>query len=80
MTDAKFKAWYIPQIPGEAFEVEVDSPAEGFKILDIISRFSLFEFENRVKPDYADAGGVVEWDESEQDWWDVDEDEMGDDA
>ena len=71
----KYKVWYIPQIPMEAFEYETDSLTVAQSILEAISQFSLFEFYNNVKPDYADAGGLVVWDEDEQEWLDVDEEE-----
>jgi len=70
MSAAKFKAWYIPQVPMKAFEVERDTAAEAQSALDLITDFSIFEFENKVKPDYCDAGGVAVWDETEQEWVD----------
>ena len=69
---SKFKAWYIPQVPMKAFEVERGSAAEALAALDLITDFSIFEFDNKVKPDYCDAGGVTVWDEAEQAWIDYD--------
>lgn len=68
----KFKAWYIPQVPMKAFEVERGTAVEAQAALDLITAFSIFEFENKVKPDYSDTGGVAEWDETEQEWIDHD--------
>jgi hypothetical protein len=68
---AKFKAWYIPQVPMKAFEVEASTAAKAQTVLNILTDFSIFEFENKVKPDYCDAGGVVEWDEAAQEWFDI---------
>jgi hypothetical protein len=70
MNIAKFKAWYIPQVPMKAFEVEVSSAAKAQTVLNMLTDFSNFEFENNVKPDYSDAGGVEEWDETGQEWFD----------
>lgn len=67
---ARFKAWYIPQIPMTAFEVEKPTASEAQAALDLITDFSIFEFENKVKPDYSDVGGVQEWDETDQEWID----------
>jgi len=68
---AKFKAWYVPQVPMKAFEVKCASAAEAHGALNLLTDFSIFEFENKVKPDYCDAGGVVEWDEAAQEWFDI---------
>jgi hypothetical protein len=65
------KVWYIPQVPMPPFEVEVADVATGRIVLDALVDFSLFEFENRVKPDYADMGGISELVDGE--WCDVDE-------
>lgn len=73
---SRFKVWYIPQIPGKAFEVETDDLRTAAAILDALGSFSLFEYENRVKPDYSDAGGLSEWQEDEQEWWDLDDYEL----
>jgi hypothetical protein len=67
---ARFKAWYIPQVPMKAFEVEKPSAVEAQAALDLITAFSIFEFENNIKPDYSDAGGISKWDETEQCWFD----------
>ena len=74
MSDKRFKAWYIPQVPMKAFEVETHTAAEAQAALDLITAFSIFEFENKVKPDYADAGGIVLWDEPDQEWFDYEPD------
>jgi len=75
MSGARFKAWYIPQVPMKAFEVECATADEAQRVLDLLTDFSMFEADNRVKPDYSDAGGVVEWDETEQEWCDYDADD-----
>lgn len=70
----KFKAWYIPQIPMKAFEVVVDTATEAQAALDLLINFSIFEYDNKVKPDYCDSGGIVVWDEADQDWTDYEHD------
>jgi len=69
-----FMVWYIPQIPMPAFEVQVDDPLAGLALLDVISRFSMYEFEQGVKPDYSDAAGVSRYETDGEDgfgWYDV---------
>lgn len=67
----KFKVWYIPQVPMKAWEVEVQSLDTARLVLECVVQFSNFEFENKVKPDYSDVGGICEWVDGE--WEDVDE-------
>jgi hypothetical protein len=73
---SRFKVWYIPQVPGTEFEVETEDLRTAAVVLETLRNFSLFEFDNRVKPDYSDAGGVAEWYEDEQEWWDIDDYEL----
>ncbi len=52
------RVWWIPQVPGKAFNVDVGSVAEGVKIMDVLADYDAFQFENRIKPDYCNAGGL----------------------
>lgn len=56
-----------------AFEVITKTVEEAKLVLDALSDFSTFEFENRVKPDYSDAGGIVVWDAETESWEDWEE-------
>jgi hypothetical protein len=53
------KVWWIPQIPGKAFYVPVASVDEGVKLLNTLAQYDLFQFEHDIKPDYANAGGLL---------------------
>lgn len=53
---------WIPQFPMDVFEVPVSSVQEGKKILDVLADYDLFQYENKIKPDYANTGGLVEFD------------------
>lgn len=68
----KLKVWWIPQIPMKAFEVEVSSIQEGVQIMDVLAGYDAFQFENNVKPDYCNSGGIVVLDEDGEwvDWHD----------
>jgi hypothetical protein len=46
----------------KAFEVEVDTPEEGAKLLDTLANYDIFQYENGVKPDYSNAGGLLMFD------------------
>ena len=55
--------WWIPQVPMDSFRVDVSSVEEGVKILNVLADYDLFQYENRIKPDYANAGGLLIWEE-----------------
>ncbi len=57
------QVWWIPQVPMEAFCVEVNSLAEGAKIMEVLAKYDAFQYENNIKPDYCNAGGLHQWSE-----------------
>lgn len=73
----RYQVWYIPQVPMPAFERVYDDLETAKTVLNAIIDFSIFEFENRVKPDYADAAGIAVWEDG--DWCDIEEQEWRDD-
>lgn len=55
----------------KAFEVEISTLAEGAKLLDVLANYDAFQFENNVKPDYCNSGGIVMLEDGEWvDWYD----------
>ena len=71
LTTPRLRVWWIPQVPMKAFEVEISSLVEGVKLLDVLANYDLFQFENRVKPDYCNTGGIVMLEGTEWvDWYD----------
>lgn len=58
----KYRVWWIPQIPMKPFIVPINSLVEGKKILDVLADYDLFQFENSVKPDYSNVGGLSVFD------------------
>jgi len=73
----KLKVWHIPQVPGKAFEVEVRTLREARLLLDALAHYDLFQLEHNIKGDYANVGGLVYYDEDEQDWLDWEHPEDG---
>lgn len=69
---AALKVWWTPQVPMDAFEALVPDVATAAAILDVLADYDAFQFENRVKGDYCNAGGLMilrddgEW----EDWED----------
>jgi hypothetical protein len=73
------RVWWIPQVPMKPFYVFVDSPSEAKKILNVLAEYDIFQYENSVKPDYSNAGGLEEYDGREwSDWYDEEGNDLDD--
>lgn len=59
----KLQVWWIPQVPMKPFTIEVSSVEEGVKIMKVLALYDDFQYKNRIKPDYCNAGGLNEWDD-----------------
>jgi hypothetical protein len=67
----RLRVWHIPQVPMKPFIVEVESPEEAKRILDILHKYDRFQFKNNVKPDYTSSSGLEEWLDGEWcEWYD----------
>lgn len=64
------KVWWIPPIPGKAFEVPVASVEEASKLCDVLADYDAFQFENNIKGDYCNVGGLMMFDGDVADWFD----------
>lgn len=75
----KLRVSHFPQIPCKPFIVEVKDLCEAKKIFDILADYDLFQYENKIKPDYANMTVLEEFDEDEQEWvsWYDEETEIG---
>lgn len=58
MDEKKLRVWWIPQVPMEAFYVNVKSVDEARKLLQVLADYDTFQFEKRIKPDYSNTGGL----------------------
>jgi hypothetical protein len=72
--EKKLRVWWKPQIPMDAsFYVSVKTPEEAKKILDILADYDAFQFNEKIKPDYSNAGGLEELNDGEwTDWYSED--------
>jgi len=66
--EGDLKVWWIPQVPMKAFEVPVKTIQEAKLILNVLADYDAFQFENNIKPDYSNAGGLVVFEDG--DWFD----------
>jgi hypothetical protein len=64
------RVWWIPQVPMKAFTFDVASLLEAKVLLEALAEYDGFQFENNIKPDYANAGGLSVFIGSEDDWCD----------
>jgi hypothetical protein len=75
MQEGSLRVWWIPQIPMSPFFVEVEDLKQAKLILNTLAKYDIFQFENRIKPDYANAGGLEVYRDGDWEEW---EDEFGD--
>jgi hypothetical protein len=83
--EGDLQVWWVPQVPMKAFEVDVSSIAEAVKVMDVLADYDMFQFENKVKPDYCNAGGLRRWcadsdGEGNPGWEDWYDEETGEDS
>lgn len=80
----KLQVWWIPQVPGKAFNIPVNNLEEANLLLDTLAMYDFFQFENKIKPDFSNMGGLAIWDEDSDGegtpgWIDYYDEETGDD-
>jgi len=81
----KYRVWWIPQLPMKAFTVDVDSVIEGVKVMDVLADYDLFQYENNVKGDYCNTGGLLMFDADDKEdspdgsWVDWSDSDSGED-
>jgi hypothetical protein len=68
--EGDLKVWWIPQVPGKPFEVSVPDIWAGATLCEVLADYDLFQYENKIKPDYCNAGGIVWFHGGE--WEDID--------
>ncbi|MCY9738150.1 hypothetical protein M5X17_31145 [Paenibacillus alvei] len=64
----KLRVSHFPQVPCKPFQVEVKNLEEAKLISDTLALYDLFQYENKIKPDYANATVVEQWDEKDEAW------------
>jgi hypothetical protein len=64
----KLRVWWVPQVPGKPFIVEVKDVEQAKFVMNMLADYDLFQYKNRIKPDYANAGGFQEFHEGTGTW------------
>ena len=66
---SKMRVWWIPQIPMKAFRVDVEDLAQAKLLIKTLAEYDIFQFENNIKPDYCNAGGLEVFEDGEWVEW-----------
>jgi hypothetical protein len=59
------RVWWIPQVPGTPFYVNVNNEKEAQLILDTLAEYDKFQFQHKIKPNYTNAGGLERYEPGE---------------
>jgi len=76
MEEGQIRVWWCPQMPMDNFYVPVANIEQAALIMDTLADYDLFQYNNNVKPDYSNAGGVEIFEDGE--WMDWHNDEFDD--
>lgn len=68
---------HFPQIPCKPFDVEVEDLKQAKLVMDVLSNYDLFQYENSIKPDYCNVTVLEMWDEEVEDWCNWYDEETG---
>jgi Superinfection exclusion gene product 17 len=67
--DGSLQVWWIPQVPMKPFRVRVADLEQAAFLLDILAAYDFFQYEENVKGDFCNAGGVNVFEEGEWMTW-----------
>ena len=74
---SKLRVWWIPQVPMNAFRIDVGTIQEASKIMTVLADYDAFQYNNNIKPDYSNVGGLEMLEGGEWTDWYIDDDEVG---
>lgn len=74
--DGDLRVWWIPQVPMKAFNVPVKTVDEAKLLLRTLADYDLFQYENRIKSDYCNTGGLEVFEA--EDWMEWESDDFDD--
>jgi hypothetical protein len=69
----KLRVWWKSTFPGNAFYFPVNSLLEAKLLLTALPEYDWFLYDNHLRGNYSNAGGLQMWNESTQEWeewWD----------
>lgn len=78
--EAQYMVWWIPQVPMPAFHVPVRNLEQAKLLLEALAQYDIFQFVNKVKPEYSNTGGLLSLQDCGDglEWLDWEHEETGD--
>lgn len=75
-----YRVTHFPQVGVGVppFVVYLRDLEEAVRVSDLLGMYDAFQFNHHIKPDYANMTIVGEFDEDDQEWYDLDEYEIND--
>lgn len=71
--EKQLRVWWIPQLPMNPFYIEVKTLEEANLLVETLAAYDAFQFDNNIKPDYSNVGGLQVFEDGEWiDWYDED--------
>ena len=67
------RVWWIPQVPMKPFRIDVPDITTAKYIISTLAQYDAFQFENNIKPNYSNVGGLEEFDGDEWCEWEDDD-------
>ncbi len=63
------RIWWIPQVPMKPFHASIESVGEAKRTLTTLADYDAFQYDNHIKPDYSNAGGLEVYENGEWSDW-----------
>ena len=73
-----YRVAHYPQIPCNPFIIRCKTVTECKRIRDILCDYDLFQYQNHIKPDYANISVIQQRDYENNEWCDLEEQEIDD--
>lgn len=58
MSERSYRVSHVPQVPGKVFVVPSRDREDAYRIRDMLCEYDLFQYDERIKPDYCNASMV----------------------
>jgi hypothetical protein len=69
--EGSLRVWWIPQISMKAFKVRVSDLKQAAFLLDVLAAYDFFQYEEIIRGDFSNAGGLEVFEEGEwMSWYD----------
>jgi hypothetical protein len=73
------RVWWIPQVPGKPFFVNVPDLVTARLIVNVLADYDQFQLDHNIKGDYCNVGGISVYEDfgdGEMCWTDLEDDEL----